>query len=296
MFSVITPTFNRQHTLHRVYESLQNQTCKEFHWIIIDDASSDNTENLVNKYIAENLFEIEYHKLKENKGKPFALNFGFSYCRENITVIADSDDSFAPETLMDLKNIWNEIDNTINGSKIGSVWTLVKDENDVIVGDKFPKNFWQVNFNERVLNQKTQIAGEKWHSWRTAVLRKYKMCYNENSFIGESATWYRINTDFDFLCLNICHRTYFDSEDGMINQKKSKLKIAKIKYYTAYFQLKNTAAKNVIGIRYFRYLAFDYIKASFLYSDREISLRSYKWIACLIAFLSVLPRRILSKL
>lgn len=41
--SIITPTYNRAKTLHRVFESLEKQTYKNFEWIIIDDGSTDET-------------------------------------------------------------------------------------------------------------------------------------------------------------------------------------------------------------------------------------------------------------
>ena len=45
--TIITPTYNRAHTLSRVYESLKRQTFRDFKWIIMDDGSTDNTEGLV---------------------------------------------------------------------------------------------------------------------------------------------------------------------------------------------------------------------------------------------------------
>ena len=54
--TIITPTYNRAHTLSRVYDSLKNQTFKDFKWIIIDDGSTDDTENLVKSFQAENIF------------------------------------------------------------------------------------------------------------------------------------------------------------------------------------------------------------------------------------------------
>ena len=50
MFTVATPTFNRAHTLHRVYESLERQTFRSFEWLVIDDGSSDGTDELVDAW------------------------------------------------------------------------------------------------------------------------------------------------------------------------------------------------------------------------------------------------------
>lgn len=297
MFSVITPTYNREHTLARVYDSLKAQTFKNFHWVIVDDASTDNTKDLVSKWMnQEPELNIEYFRLPENKGKPYALNFGFDYCKELITIIADSDDSFEHNTLSDLKEIWDTVDNSINGDRIASVWTLVKDENNQLVGEEFPKDFWQVNFKERILDLKRPTLGEKWHSWRTSVLKEYKMCYNENSFIGESATWFRINKDYDFLCLNRIHRKYWYSEDGLIHKKKSHKKIAKIWYYTSHIQLKETNLLQIINKRYFRNLAFEYTKSTWVYSDKKNKLSRTKRIVCFFIFLFFAPGRLIQKI
>ena len=42
-FTILTPTYNRAGTLHRVYESLCQQTFKDFEWVVVDDGSTDNT-------------------------------------------------------------------------------------------------------------------------------------------------------------------------------------------------------------------------------------------------------------
>ena len=297
MFSVITPTFNRAHTLDRVYQSLKAQTIKEFDWIIIDDASTDNTEELVSHWLKDNSqFQIEYYQLPENKGKPYAINYGLQFCKKPITIIADSDDSFESNTIEDLLKIWQSIDISIVSEKIAAIWTLVKDENNQLVGEPFPKNFWQVNFNERILEREQPVLGEKWHSWRTSILKDYKMCHNDNSFVSESATWFRINKNYDFLCINLIHRKYWHTEDGLIHQKKSPLKIAKIDYYTSYYQLYETNIYDIILNKYFRLLAFNYIKACFYHQDRDLNLVGLKKVICFVIVLVYAPNRLFNKL
>ncbi|MFD2098852.1 glycosyltransferase family 2 protein [Flagellimonas iocasae] len=296
MFSVITPTYNRAHTLDRVYNSLRNQTKKSFHWVIVDDASTDNTEELVQRYLKEsNDFKIEYHKRPINQGKPAALNYGFEFCTEPITVIADSDDSFVPNTMSDLEEIWNRVNQMKNGSKIATVWTLVEDERHRVVGDYFPYDFWQANLHDRLLEKNMPVKGEKWHSWRTNVLKKYQMYSNELCHIGESATWHTINIDFDFLHLNMVHRMYYDSEDGLINKKRPKLKSAMTKYFTAYHQLAEVKPFNIIKYRYYNSLAFNYMKSKIFFGFERKSLSSLKNIICFLIFLFLLPYTVLHR-
>ena len=59
-FSVCTATFNRAHTLGRVYASLLAQTERDFEWVIIDDGSTDGTDKLVEKWKSKAPFPIHY--------------------------------------------------------------------------------------------------------------------------------------------------------------------------------------------------------------------------------------------
>lgn len=66
--TVFTPTYNRAYVLKQCYDSLCRQTCKDFVWLIVDDGSSDNTKEIVEKWMAkDNGFEIRY-VYKQNGG------------------------------------------------------------------------------------------------------------------------------------------------------------------------------------------------------------------------------------
>ena len=92
MLTILTPTYNRYHTLNKLYESLEKQSKKNFEWMIIDDGSTDNTEEIVSRWIEfQKSFKIIYIK-KENGGKHTALNEGFKNVQTPLTFIVDSDD------------------------------------------------------------------------------------------------------------------------------------------------------------------------------------------------------------
>ena len=55
-FSIRTATYNRAHTLPRVFKSLQEQTFQDFEWIIGDDGSTDNTADIVAQFHKESSF------------------------------------------------------------------------------------------------------------------------------------------------------------------------------------------------------------------------------------------------
>ena len=97
--TVFTPTFNRAYTLINLYESLRKQTCFDFEWLIIDDGSTDNTEELIEKLKHnDNHFQVEYIK-KENEGKHIAINEGAQKANGKLFFIVDSDDVLTPNAI-----------------------------------------------------------------------------------------------------------------------------------------------------------------------------------------------------
>lgn len=108
-FTVFTPTYNRSYTLPRLYNSLLNQTFTNFEWIIIDDGSTDDTEDLVNKWKNSNKnINLRYVK-KDNEGKPRAINLGVSIANGLFFFMVDSDDYLKSDALEKMYNWCNEI-------------------------------------------------------------------------------------------------------------------------------------------------------------------------------------------
>lgn len=73
LFTIFTPTYNRSALLKRVYQFLKNQTFKDFEWLIINDSSPDDTEDVISEFIKESTFPIIYKK-QEHGGKMRAMN------------------------------------------------------------------------------------------------------------------------------------------------------------------------------------------------------------------------------
>lgn len=97
--TIHTATYNRGYILGKAYDSLKKQTCKDFEWIITDDGSTDNTEELVNQWIAETSdFEIYYNKLP-HVGIPRALNSGVAMAHTEWFMMLDSDDYILPNAV-----------------------------------------------------------------------------------------------------------------------------------------------------------------------------------------------------
>jgi glycosyltransferase involved in cell wall biosynthesis len=94
--SVIIPTYNRARLLGRAIQSILNQTYPNFEIIIVDDCSSDNTENVVRSLCDE---RIRYIRQEKNTGAVVARNRGIKAAIGEYVAFQDSDDEWLPEKL-----------------------------------------------------------------------------------------------------------------------------------------------------------------------------------------------------
>lgn len=98
LVSIIMPTYNCANFIDKSIESVINQTYKNWELIIIDDCSTDNTEEIVKKYIKEDS-RIIYHKLPTNSGAAVARNHGIAMAKGSYIAFLDSDDLWAKDKL-----------------------------------------------------------------------------------------------------------------------------------------------------------------------------------------------------
>lgn len=96
MITVITPTYNRSVMVQTTITSVLNQTCKNWELIVIDDGSTDDTEEAVKKFLSDP--RITYIK-KENTGQPHSLNIAAKYAKGDFITFLDSDDEAYPNWL-----------------------------------------------------------------------------------------------------------------------------------------------------------------------------------------------------
>ena len=96
--TIFTPTYNRAYILKNVYNSLLRQTYRDFEWLVIDDGSTDDTEELIKSLINEKKITIRYFK-KENGGQHTALNYAIEKTEAEMLMIVDSDDYLTDNAL-----------------------------------------------------------------------------------------------------------------------------------------------------------------------------------------------------
>jgi glycosyltransferase involved in cell wall biosynthesis len=101
--SIIIPTYNRQRLLKKTLRSLFNQSFPKDHYeiVIVDDGSTDETEEMVKNLSLISPVKIKYFK-QENKGPGSARNKGASNADGDILIFCDSDIIYDPGYLKNL--------------------------------------------------------------------------------------------------------------------------------------------------------------------------------------------------
>ena len=211
-FTVFTATYNRGHTLHRVYESLKAQTFRDFEWLVVDDGSNDGTGDLVRQWQCKAGFLIRYI-WQENGGKHIAVNRGVEEAEGQLFLILDSDDACVPAALERFKYHWDSVA-TEQKNEFSGITCLTQDPHGNIVGTRFP--FDATDSTSLEIRLKYGVTGEKWGFHRTEVMRQFPYPEIEGEkFIAESVVWNRIALRCKTRYVNEALRTVFPTPDSL---------------------------------------------------------------------------------
>ncbi|MBK7855230.1 MAG: glycosyltransferase family 2 protein [Bacteroidetes bacterium] len=131
MVSIIIATYNYARYISEAIYSLQQQTFKDWECIIVDDGSTDNTNEVVNQII-KNENRVSYHAIK-NSGPSFARNVGVGLSKGNYILFLDADD------LLQSDKILSHVTAFTNDANLDVAYGDVRYFNDV---DKNPDNYF----------------------------------------------------------------------------------------------------------------------------------------------------------
>jgi glycosyltransferase involved in cell wall biosynthesis len=222
-FTVFTPTYNRAHTLPRVWKSLQGQTFRDFEWLIVDDGSSDNTRELVAGWAAASDFPIRY-LWQRNAHKKVASNLAVREARGFLFLTLDSDDECLPNSLERLWWHWLNIPED-ERPRFSAVTGLCADPHGKIVGRPFPCSQWMDSDSIEVFHR-YRACGEKWGFQRTDVMRAFPFPEDVDGYVPEGVAWSRISVQYKTRFINEILRIYHPTPDGITGSRQPEARSA----------------------------------------------------------------------
>lgn len=208
LITVFTPSYNRASFLLDVFECLCKQTFRDFEWIVVDDGSTDNTKDVMDKIIAGcDSFPIRYI-YKENGGKHTAINVGVKKAKGELFLILDSDDSLPKDSL----EIIAKQNETCNSKKDwAGVCGLMAHHNGERIGGGFPVE--ELYESSLYFRYKLGVTGDLLEVFKTLVLKEFPFPeINGENFCPEALVWNRIAVKYKLYCFNkvVYYRDYLE--------------------------------------------------------------------------------------
>lgn len=233
MLTIFTPVYNRAYIIHNLYNSLCHQTCKHFEWLIVDDGSTDNIENLVKSWIKENQINIRFIR-QQNGGKHRAINHGIREAKGSLFMIVDSDDYLTADAVEWILSTAESITENPCFAGLSGI-RIHKDGTKIGGGD----DFGYIDANAIDIRLKYGIQGDLAEVFKTEILRQYPFPEFEGErFCPEALIWNRIAEKY---ILRYCHKGIYVCEylgDGLtakITSLRHRAPRASMLYYSEFF-------------------------------------------------------------
>ena len=201
LITIITPTYNRINRLPALYESLKNQTCKDFEWFVVDDGSTDGTCDYLEEISRENKISFKYIT-QSNGGKHRALNNGIRQINTELTFIVDSDDVLPYNSIEIILRYHNKYKDYNDRCKPLCGYSFLRCHEDGRVNTAyFPKDELIDSFCNVRING--NIAGDKAEVFYTDILKKYPFAeFEGEKFMPEDAVWMQMSSKYDMVHIN----------------------------------------------------------------------------------------------
>ena len=195
MITVFTPTYNRAYILPQLYKSLCEQTILDFEWVIVDDASSDDTEALVSEWEKRCIFNILYIKYLDGGGKHRAINIGVNKAQGKLFFIVDSDDYLASDALQRIAEQYRLIQN--DTSYAGVCGLRCYPDGRVIGRNPAEQDYTLLSCSSLDYRFLYKYKGDRAEVFKTEVLKQYLFPEFEGErFCPEALIWNRISLNY----------------------------------------------------------------------------------------------------
>lgn len=252
-FSVVMPTFNRANIIRKSIESVLSQTFKNFELIIVDNNSSDNTENIINSFDDERIF---LKKINNEGIVAKSRNLGVKIATSEYIAFIDSDDLWSEDKLeqciLEIKKgnnfIYHNFSIYKNGKKINEFKGRQLKNNQHL--DLYKNG--NCIFNSGVVIKKT-------------FLENIGLIPEDREFIGceDFITWFKITKNFKSTHLAKNLGSYNLDGNNLTNPKLSEINSKALKIFFEK-ELKDHEYKN-----YPQWLGYKLCKS--LYDQRKLT-------------------------
>ena len=212
--TILTPVYNRRQLLQRAIESVFKQTCKDFEYIIVNDGSTIDLDDIVLHCMQSAVFPMAYIK-KENGGVHTARNAAIRLSRGEMILFLDSDDEYVPNALERFLQAWDSIPSQMKPD-YREVGAFCQDENGFRIGIPYPDDINQRPYPEQQRIRISHQRGEQTALLRGDLMRKNLWPEPEGvKFVDEDLVWRKLDQSYKTWSINDALRIYHtDTEES----------------------------------------------------------------------------------
>ena len=216
--TIITPTYNRAHTISRCYESLLQQSNTEFEWIVVDDGSTDETQELFSTFNTDRFPVIKLHKA--NGGKHTALNAAHPHIHGEYVLILDSDDYLVKTAVEEVLRAWERFEKDQSVGIVTFLKGVSEDQPVCTVAD------YDIPVDIMRYRRQKHYGSDCCEVIRTELFRKYPFPeFEGENFIGEGVAVFPMELESKGVYFNEVLYLCSYREDGLTKAGR-KMRIA----------------------------------------------------------------------
>lgn len=217
-FSVFTATRNRADMLYQLYQELRVQTFKDFEWVVVNDGSSDNTDDVMKSIQKEGLLQIQY-VTKMGGGKHSAWRVATPLFRGRYVVTADDDDHITTDMLDVFNMHWLHLEQSSKYDEFWEVRSRCKRNDGSLVGKVLPSAEYDSDYNTMSYKMKVyceMVACRKIEVLRNeaAVPEKFPFMKDASNF-AEVIRWSRAARKYKTRFVSDVTRIYNDTPESL---------------------------------------------------------------------------------
>jgi len=242
--SVIIPVYNSQNSIFNALNSIKEQTYSNIEVIIINDGSSDESNNVIKEFIRNNSeMDIKYI-IQENSGVSISRNNGILISKGEFIAFLDSDDKWEPNKLQEQIDIFNSNNQIcLIGTKVYTSKMIRKE----MIGDIDEINFYKLLFKNYFVTSSVLI--------RRKVLDTVGLFIPNQNYSEDFNLWLRIAYHFKCVVLNK-QLTYYDINNTGLSSKLFRMEFSELLNFLDLYKSRKINIFTLVFISVFSIIKF----------------------------------------
>ena len=229
-FTVSTCCYNSAKFIDRIKESLDKQTFRDFEWIVVNDASTDNTSELLQEYIKTVDFPVKFFDLKQNQMIAANINLALPHAEGEIIVGTGHDDIYHPHML----ELYDKLFKQYDSDEIAGIIARCVTQYGKITPKEFTKpimSYWEYG-----VDKNGRYTGEAPCAFKVDVYKQY-LPLDPKELLRPLIPAMMSCDGYKFITTNEIVRTYYVYEEGGSSLTKYSYKYSLWKYRSALRQI-----------------------------------------------------------